>query len=111
MSFFVSEAWAQNATLAQAGPTSLMNFLPLIILFVLFYFFLIRPQTKRAKEHKKMVESLAKGDEVVTNGGLLGRITKVGDNFIDLEIADGILVKVQKQTVATLMPKGTMKSQ
>lgn len=109
MSFFVSEAWAQNAPVAQA-PT-LMSLLPLIILFVLFYFLLIRPQTKRAKEHKKMVESLAKGDEVVTNGGLLGRITKVGDNFIDLEIADGILVKVQKQAVATLMPKGTMKSQ
>jgi preprotein translocase subunit YajC len=70
---------------------------------------LIRPQTKRAKEHKKMVEGLAKGDEVVTNGGMLGRITAVGDNFVQIKIADNVEVKVQKTAVANLMPKGASK--
>ncbi|MCK5480316.1 MAG: preprotein translocase subunit YajC, partial [Gammaproteobacteria bacterium] len=69
----------------------------------------IRPQSKKAKEHKQMVGALAKGDEVVTNGGILGKIVKVGDNFIELEVADGMNVKVQRQAVATLMPKGTIK--
>jgi preprotein translocase subunit YajC len=86
-----------------------MSFLPLVLIFVVFYFLLIRPQTKRAKEHKKMVEALAKGDEVVTNGGLLGRITQVGENFVQVQVAEGVEVKVQKQSVATLMPKGTTK--
>lgn len=88
-----------------------MSFLPLIVIFVVFYFLLIRPQSKKAKEHKQMVESLAKGDEVVTNGGLLGRITRVGENFLDVELADGMTVKVQRQAVASLMPKGTIKAQ
>jgi preprotein translocase subunit YajC len=87
-----------------------MSFLPLIIIFVVFYLLLIRPQMRRAKEHKKMVETLAKGDEVVTSGGLLGRITEVGDNFLSVEIADGVQVKVQKPAVAAVVPKGTMKS-
>lgn len=86
-----------------------MGFLPLIILFVVFYLFLIRPQMKRQKEHTKMVQNLAKGDEAVTNGGLLGRITEVGDNFIKLEIAKGTEVKVQKHAIAQIMPKGTVK--
>ncbi|HYW04539.1 MAG TPA: preprotein translocase subunit YajC, partial [Gammaproteobacteria bacterium] len=77
--------------------------------FILFYFLLIRPQVKRAKEHRKMVESLSKGDEVATNGGLLGRITEIGDNYIELEIADGVVVKVQRQSVSNLLPKGTIK--
>jgi preprotein translocase subunit YajC len=105
----ISTAWAQ----APANPqdaASLLSFLPLIIIFVIFYFLLIRPQSKRAKEHKQMVSNLAKGDEVVTNGGLLGRITQVGENFISVEVADGLEVKVQKQMVANLMPKGTIKS-
>jgi preprotein translocase subunit YajC len=105
MSFFISDALA--AAPAEADP--LMSFLPLILIFVVFYFLLIRPQTKRAKEHKKMVEGLAKGDEVVTNGGLLGRITDVGENFVQVKVAENVEVKVQKQAVANLMPKGTSK--
>ena len=105
MSFFISDAFA--AAPAEADP--LMSFLPLILIFVVFYFLLIRPQTKRAKEHKKMVEGLAKGDEVVTNGGLLGRITGIGENFVQIKVADDVEVKVQKQAVANLMPKGASK--
>ncbi|RMD70747.1 MAG: preprotein translocase subunit YajC [Gammaproteobacteria bacterium] len=107
MSFFISDAWAQAGQQPGAG---FMSFVPLIIIFVVFYLLLIRPQMKKAKEHRKMVESLAKGDEVVTNGGLLGRITEVGENFVEIEIADGVRVKVQKHAIASLMPKGTMKS-
>jgi preprotein translocase subunit YajC len=106
MDFFISDALAA-APQGQGDP--LMSFLPLIFIFVVFYFLLIRPQAKKAKEHKQMVEALAKGDEVVTNGGLLGRISKVGDSFIELDIADGVTVKVQRQAVANLMPKGTIK--
>ncbi|HKK14840.1 MAG TPA: preprotein translocase subunit YajC [Gammaproteobacteria bacterium] len=109
MSFFISDAWAQAGG-AATEPNALVSFLPLIVLFIIFYFLLIRPQTKRAKEHKKMVEALAKGDEVVTNGGLLGRITEVGDNFITLQVGDGVELKIQRQAVASLMPKGTIKS-
>ena len=107
MSFFISDALA--AAPAEAQPDPLMSFLPLILIFVVFYFLLIRPQTKRAKEHRQMVENLAKGDEVVTNGGLLGRITDVGENFVQLKVAENVEVKVQKQAIATLMPKGTGK--
>ena len=82
----------------------------LIVLFAVFYFLLIRPQQKRAKEHKKMVEALAKGDEIVTNGGLLGRISRIGDDFLTVEVAEGLEVRVQRGAVASLMPKGTMKS-
>ena len=87
-----------------------MGFVPLIVIFVLFYFLLIRPQMKRAKEHRKMVETLAKNDEVVTSGGLLGRITDVEESFIRVEIAEGVRVKVQKSAVTSLVPKGTAKS-
>lgn len=106
MDFFISDALAA-APQGQGDP--LMSFLPLIFIFVVFYFLLIRPQSKKAKEHKQMVEALAKGDEVVTNGGLLGRITKVGDNFIELDVSEGVTVKVQRHAVANLMPKGTIK--
>jgi preprotein translocase subunit YajC len=81
-----------------------------VVLAAIFYFLLIRPQMKQVKEHRKLVESLAKGDEVVTNGGLLGRINEVGDNFLVLEIAKDIEVKVQKQSVTQVMPKGTLKT-
>lgn len=107
MNFFISDAWAQAAPPGQSDP--LLSFLPLILIFVVFYFLLIRPQSKKAKEHRQMVEALAKGDEVVTNGGLLGRITSVGDSFLEVEIADGMRVKVQRQAIASLMPKGTLK--
>ena len=105
MNFFISDAYAAG----EAGGDPLTSFLPLIVIFVVFYFLLIRPQTKKAKEHKQLVEALAKGDEVVTNGGLLGRVTKVGDNFVDLELAEGMVVKLQRHAVASVLPKGTIK--
>ena len=106
LDFFIASAHAQDAT----QPGGLMSFLPLIIIFVIFYFLLIRPQMKRAKEHKKLVAELGNGDEVVTNGGLLGRITNVGESFITVELADNVQVKVQRHAIANIMPKGTIKS-
>lgn len=97
-------------TYAQAGGESLAGLLPIVLLFVIFYFLLIRPQQKRAKEHRQMVEGLSKGDEVVTQGGLLGRVTQVADNFITVEVSDGVEVRVQRHMVGALMPKGTIKS-
>jgi len=87
-----------------------MQMLPLLLIFVVFYFLLIRPQTKRAKEHKAMVAAIATGDEVVTSGGILGKVTDVGDQFLTVEIADGVRVKVQRHTVASVLPKGSLKS-
>lgn len=107
MDLFVTTAWAQDA--GAAGGSAWMQLLPLVLIFVVFYFLLIRPQTKRAKEHKEMIGKLQSGDEVVTTGGLLGRIAEVGDNFIALEVADKVVVKVQKFQVAQLLPKGTIK--
>jgi len=109
MSFFISDAWAQAEPAAQQ-PDILGALLPFILLFVVFYFLLIRPQSKRAKEHKKMVENLAKGDEVVTQGGMLGKITEVGESFIEVEFSENVRVKVQRQAVASVMPKGTIKN-
>ncbi len=107
MDFLIASAYAQDAAPQGGG---LMSFLPLIIIFVIFYFLLIRPQMKRAKEHRALVANLAKGDEIVTNGGLLGRITNVGDTFVTVELADNVVVKLQKQAVSSVMPKGTVKS-
>ncbi len=107
MNFFISDAMAQGAP--SGGEPGMMGLLFPILLIVAFYFLLIRPQSKRTKEHKQMVEALKKGDEVVTGGGLLGRIIDVGDNFVLVEMAEGIQLKVQKQSVASLMPKGTTK--
>ena len=107
MSFFISDAMAA-APQGQGDP--LMSFLPLILIFVVFYFLLIRPQTKRAKEHRKMVSELKVGDEVVTSGGVLGKISDAGDQFLEVEIATGVTVKVQRSTVSMVMPKGTYKS-
>lgn len=109
MSFFISDALAAAPAAAEAQTDPLMQFLPLVLIFVVFYFLLIRPQSKRAKEHKTMVEGLSKGDEVVTNGGLLGRITEIGENFVQVKVADNVEVKIQRQAVANLMPKGTSK--
>ncbi len=108
MNFFISDAVAQTGASAGGG-ADYMGLLFPILLIVIFYFLLIRPQTKRAKEHKQMVAALKKGDEIVTGGGLLGRISEVGENFIQVEVADGVQIKVQKQSVASLMPKGTAK--
>lgn len=106
MDFFIASAYAQDAS-PQGG---LLSFLPLIVIFVVFYFLLIRPQMKRAKEHRQLLSQLATGDEVVSNGGLLGKITHVGDSFVTLELADNVKIKLQKQAVASVMPKGTIKS-
>lgn len=106
MDFFISNAYAQDAA-AQGG---LMSFLPLIVIFAVFYFMLIRPQMKRAKEHKQLVSQLGKGDEVITNGGILGKITDVSDAFVTLELTEDVKIKVQRQAVANVMPKGTIKS-
>ncbi|MCU0988870.1 MAG: preprotein translocase subunit YajC [Xanthomonadales bacterium] len=106
LDFFIASAHAQDAS-PQGG---LMSFLPLIIIFIIFYFLLIRPQMKRAKEHRKLVAELAVGDEVVTNGGLLGRITKVGESFLTVEVADNLHIKLQRHAVASVVPKGTIKS-
>jgi preprotein translocase subunit YajC len=107
MNPLISDAWAQGAP----GPTG--QFMPLLmmVLFVgVFYFLLIRPQQKKSREHQALVSKLAAGDEVVTNGGMLGRVTDVGDTFVTLEIADGVRVKIQRFQIAQLMPKGTLKS-
>ena len=106
MDFFIASAYAQDA----APQSSLLSFLPLIVIFVVFYFLLIRPQMKRAKEHKALVTQLANGDEVVTTGGMLGKITNVGDSFVTIELAENVKVKLQKHAVASVMPKGTIKS-
>ncbi len=104
---FISDAYAAPAPAAQ---DPILGLLPFVVIFVLFYFMLIRPQMKRAKEQKKMIEALQKGDEVITAGGLLGKITKVGEQYVSLEIADNVTIQVQKQTVQTLLPKGTIKA-
>lgn len=107
MDFFISPAYAQGAAPAGGG---LLTFLPLLLMIAVMYFLFIRPQQKRVKEHAAMVEALKKGDEVVTNGGLGGSITKVNDAFITLQIADNVEVNVQKPAIATLLPKGTLNS-
>jgi preprotein translocase subunit YajC len=104
----ISAAYAQAAAPTDAG--GLMGFLPIILMFVLLYFMLIRPQMKRAKDHKSMIEALEKGAEVVTAGGIVGKITKLTDAYVTLEIADNTEIVVQKGAVQTLLPKGTMKS-
>lgn len=106
VSFFISNAYAEGPAAAPQD-ASPMSFLFLIVMFVLFWILLIRPQQKRAKEHKNMVEALSKGDEVVTNGGILGKILDLDDAFITLEIAANINIKIQRNSVATLVPKGT----
>lgn len=109
MSFLISDAWAQQAP-AAGGEAGIVNFVFLIAIFIIFYFLLLRPQMKRAKEHKKMCEALAKNDEVVTNGGVVGRVSKVDENFVALEVAQGVTIQVQKSAIASLLPKGTFKS-
>ena len=104
----ISNAYAQAA--AGGGDAGFMGLLPIILMFVLLYFLMIRPQMKRAKEHKQMVEALQKGDEVVTSGGVLGRISEMGEAYITLEIAPNTEISVQRAAVQTLLPKGTLKS-
>ena len=102
----IGTAYAQAAGAAPGGDT-LMGMLPIILMFVVLYFLMIRPQMKKAKEHKTMLEGLQKGDEVVAMG-ILGRISKISDNFLSLDIAPNVTIQVQKQSVSQLLPKGTM---
>lgn len=111
MSFFISDAIAEAAPASASAPDPLASLLLPIGLVVLFYFFLIRPQSKRQKEQRKMVAELQKGEEVLTSGGILGKITNLNDNFITLEIAKDVSLKIQRSAVQTIMPKGTIKEQ
>jgi preprotein translocase subunit YajC len=106
MDFFISNAWAQAA----GEPSALVSFLPLILIFVIFYFLLIRPQTKRAKEHRNMVSELKTGTRSSPAAASSGRITEAGEQFLKVEVADGVVLKIQRQTVLTVLPKGTFKS-
>ena len=111
MSFFISEALAEAAPAAASTTDPLASLILPIGLVVLFYFFLIRPQSKRHKEHKEMVSGLQKGEEVITTGGLLGKITAVNENFVSVEISKDVLVNIQKSSIQSVMPKGTIKEQ
>jgi preprotein translocase subunit YajC len=105
---FISSAYAQTAAGGDAM-SSLTGMLPLVLMFVVLYFVMIRPQMKRQKEHKSMIEALAKGDEVATAGGLLGKVTKLGDSYVSVEVANGIEVQIQRSAVVQVLPKGTIK--
>lgn len=105
---FISNAYAQSSPLGGSG--DLMSFLPIILMFVVLYFLMIRPQMKRQKEQKSMMEALAKNDEVVTAGGVLGKVTKVTDAYVTIEVANGTEIVVQKVAVTMLLPKGTIKA-
>jgi preprotein translocase subunit YajC len=104
----ISNAYAQAA--APAGGFDLMQFLPIILMFVVLYYLMIRPQQKKAKEHKALLEALAKGDEVVTSSGIAGRVTKVGDEFVTVEIAENTEIRMQKGAVVVVLPKGSLKN-
>ena len=108
MNFFISDALAQSGESTGGG---LISLIPLVLIFVLFYFLLIRPQQKRTKNHKAMVAALQVGDEVVTNGGTIGKIFDLDDNFIQLEVANSVIVQVQRHAVQHLMPDGTFNPQ
>jgi preprotein translocase subunit YajC len=111
---FISSAFAQTAPAATAAAggsfqDSLMSMLPLVLMFGVLYFVMIRPQMKKAKEHKTMVDVLAKGDEVVTAGGMLGKVAKLGDSNLSLEVAEGVEIQIQRTAVAQVLPKGSIK--
>ena len=106
MDWFIQNAWAQ--TEGQADP--FISFLPLILIFVVFYFLLIRPQNKRQKEHREMVAGLEVGNEVVTAGGVLGKVIEISDQFVQVEVSSGVVLKIQRHTISAVMPKGTIKS-
>ena len=101
----IQNAWAQNA----GGGDPFLSFLPLIVIFVVFYFILIRPQTKKQKEHQEMINALEVGNEVVTAGGILGKIQEMSENYVNLEIAENVTIKIQRQTISSLLPKGTIR--
>jgi preprotein translocase subunit YajC len=105
---FISNAHAEGVAAPQGG--GFMEFLPLVALLGVFYFLILRPQQKRAKEHKTLMEALQKGDEVATVGGILGKVTKVNEDSVAIEIADNVVIQVQKAAVQNVLPKGTIKS-
>jgi preprotein translocase subunit YajC len=107
---FISEAFAQTAPAAAAtggGLESLTGMLPIVLMFVVLYFIMIRPQMKRQKEAKAMIDALAKGDEVITSGGMIGRISKLGDTYMHVEVANGVEIQIQRGAVVQVLPKGT----
>ncbi len=107
---FISSAFAQSAPAAGGDMQStLMSMLPLALMFVVLYFVMIRPQMKKQKEHTAMISALTKGDEVITGGGLLGKVSKMGDTFIGLEVSSGVEIQVQRSAVIQVLPKGTIK--
>jgi preprotein translocase subunit YajC len=108
---FISSAFAQTAPAAAGGDiqSSLMGMLPLVLMFVVLYFIMIRPQMKKQKEHKAMIEAVAKGDEIVTVGGVLGKVAKIGDTFLVLEVANGVEIQIQRSAVVQVLPKGSIK--
>jgi preprotein translocase subunit YajC len=108
---FISTAQAQTAPAAAAGgaESTLFSLLPLVLMFVVLYFIMIRPQMKKQKEHKAMIEALAKGDEVIIAGGVMGRVAKLGDNYLGVEVATGVELQVQRGAVVQVLPKGTFK--
>lgn len=109
MSFFISEALAEGgADAGQGDPMTSLIFM--IVIFAVFYFLLIRPQAKRAKEHKQLVAALNKGDEIITSGGIYGKLSNVSEDFVEVDIAEGMTVKMQRQAIASVLPKGTIKS-
>jgi len=105
----ISAAMAEAPAAAAQQPDPLMSFLPLILIFVVMYFLLIRPQIKRQKEHKKLVDALAKGDEVLTSGGLVGRVVELSESFLTIEVAEGTTIIVQRSAVTAVLPKGTIR--
>ena len=109
---FISSAFAQTAPAAAAEggmQSSLMSMLPLVLMFVVLYFVMIRPQMKKQKEHRAMIDALAKGDEVVTGGGLLGKVTKLSESTVSLEVANGVEIQIQRSAVVQILPKGSVK--
>ncbi|MGA9853236.1 MAG: preprotein translocase subunit YajC [Gammaproteobacteria bacterium] len=109
MSFFIQDAYAAGGTAPQGGD-QFITIIIFVVLIAFFWFFLIRPQQKRQKEHQKMLAAINKGDEVVTSGGVLGRVKELGDQFITLEVARDVEVRVQRQAIGAVMPKGTLKN-
>lgn len=110
MSFFISNAFAQTTTSASTQGSALPSILMLVGFVVIFYLLLWRPQAKRAKEQRNLIESLAVGDEVITIGGIMGQISRLGDDYIVLQIADNVPIRLQKNAVANVLPRGTLKS-
>jgi preprotein translocase subunit YajC len=106
---FISNAYAQAAPAAASTESGLLGMLPLVLMFVVLYFVMIRPQMKRQKEHKAMIEAIAKGDEVVTAGGVVGKVARLGDSFVHLEVANGVELQLQRSAISQVLPKGTLK--